>query len=149
MDFRAMIQQIVREQLPVMVLPATVLSVNKAEAIIDAQPLERDAPELFDVRLRAVDDDTATGLIAWPVVGSVVLIGLIGNDINTAFVVAASEVESFTISSAQESLLTVLQDLIAEIKAMRFTTNQGPTIQLLNSPAFDALAQRLPNLLTA
>jgi len=149
MDLRAIITKIVREQLPLQVFPATVKSVNKQEASLDAQPLELSAPECFDVRLRAVDDGSLHGLISWPQVGSVVLIGLIDNDLNTAFVVAASEVESFTLSTSAESLATVLQDLLTEIKGMKFTTNQGPTLQLLNAPAFDLIANRLTTLLTA
>ncbi|MDF7809907.1 hypothetical protein [Hymenobacter sp. YC55] len=151
MQLREMIQQIVREQLPVQVFPATVLSVNKAEAIIDVQPLDKQAPEVFDVRLRAVDDDLATGLILWPAVDSVVLIGLIGNDINTAFMVGASELESFTLSTAQESLLTWLQDLVQAVQQLVLLTNTGATTGMLptSQQALQQLLTRLPNLLTA
>ncbi len=148
MDFRAMIQQVIREQLPVHVFPATVVEVNRAAATMDVQPLERAAPEVFDVQLRAVDNGAATGLISWPVPGSVVLVGLIESNLNTAFMVAASEVETFTLSTERESLLTLLQDLIAEIKAMQFMTNTGATTGLITSPKFDLLLNRLPNLLS-
>lgn len=149
MNFRAMIQQIITEQLPVQVLPATVLTVNKAEAIIDVQPIDEQLPQMFDVRLRAVDDDTATGLIQWPTVGSVVLIGLIGNDVNTAFMVAASEVETFTISTAQESLHTFLQDLLTALQQLTVPTPAGVSGVPINLTAFTDLATRLPLLLSA
>jgi hypothetical protein len=146
---RDAIATVLREMLPLQVFPATVLKVNRAEACIDAQPLDKAAPELFDVRLRAVDDDTATGFISWPAEGSVVLIGLINNDLNTAFVVAASEVETFTISTAQESLLTWLQDFVQLVLQLTVPTPAGVSGLPINSPALQQLLQRLPLLLSA
>jgi hypothetical protein len=152
MNFREMMQQLIIEQLPVQVIAGTVLSLDRAGACIDVQPLDESAPKLLDVRLRAVDDGKATGFIQWPKEGSVVLVGLIGNDINTAFVVAASEVETFTLSTEQESLLTWLQDfgqlLIGELVLL---TNQGPTVGLAPNSlqAVQQLFARLPNLFTA
>jgi hypothetical protein len=149
MSLRAIIQQIVREQLPVQVFPATVTSVNRAEACFDAQPIDTAAPELFDVRLRAVDDDTATGLIIWPKEGSVVLIGLINNDLNTAFMVAASEAESFTMATAEQSLLTILQDLVTALQQLTVPTPSGVSGLPINLAALQDIARRLPLLLTA
>ena len=143
-----MITKIITEKLPVQVFAATVKAVNRAEATIDVQPLDKDAPEVFDVRLRAVDDDTATGLILWPALQSVVLIGLIGNDVNTAFMVMASEVQSITLSTAQESMLTILQDLLTALQQLTVSTPAGVSGVPLNLPAFQSLAQRLPLLLT-
>lgn len=145
-----MITKIIMEKLPVQVFPATVDAVNRAEATIDVQPLDKDAPEVFDVRLRAVDDDTATGLIQWPTVGSVVLIGLIGNDVNTAFMVAASEVKTFTISTTQESLLPWLQDLVQAVQQLVLLTNSGATTGILPSSQqqLTSLLNRLPHLLS-
>jgi hypothetical protein len=151
MNFREMIQQIIRESLPVQVIAGTVLSLDRAGACIDVQPLDDSAPKLLDVRLRAVDDGKATGFIQWPAEGSAVLVGLIGNDINTAFVVAASEVETFTLSTEQESLLTWLQDF-GQLLQTEFVllTNTGATTGVAPT-ALQALQQlfaRLPNLLT-
>lgn len=143
-----MIQKLITEQLPVQMFPATVKTVNKAEAVIDVQPLDEQMPEVFDVRLRAVDDDTATGLIQWPAPGTVVIIGLIGNDINTAFMVGASELESITISTGKESLHDLLKDLIEAIMQLTVTTPAGISGVPINLTAFQSLAQRLPLLLT-
>lgn len=147
MSLRDVMIQLIREQVPMMVVPATVLRVDKAAAVCDLQPVEQDAPELLDVRLRAVDNGTATGLISWPAVGSVVLVGLIDNDLNTAFVAACSEVEGFTLSTEKESLHTLLTDLVAEVRRLKFATNAGPTVQLLTDPAWALLASRIDNLL--
>jgi hypothetical protein len=149
MSLRAAIIQIMREQLPLQVFPATVKTVNRAEACIDAQPVDSAAPELFDVRLRAVDDDTATGLIVWPKPGSVVLIGLINNDLNTAFVVAASEAESFTMATTEESLLTILQDLLTALQQLTVPTPSGVSGLPINLAALQDISRRLPLLLTA
>ena len=149
MNFREMMLQLIREQQPVHVFPATVLSIDRSQATIDVQPLEDAAPQLFDVQLRAVEDGTATGLILWPKQKSVVLVGLIGNDLNTAYLVACSEVEQFTLSNGTESLATALQDLIAAIKALTVTTPAGVSGPPINLPAFEALAQRFTVLLAA
>jgi hypothetical protein len=151
MDFRAMIQQIVRESLPVQVLAGTVKELNRGAACIDVQPLDDSAPLLLDVRLRAVDDDKVSGFIQWPVLGSVVLVGLIGNDLNTAFVVAASEVETFTLATEQESLLTWLQDLVQLVQGLVLLTNSGATTGTAptSRQALQLLTDRLPHLLSA
>jgi hypothetical protein len=149
LDLRALVAQIVAERLPVSTVPARVLSVDKAAATCDVQPVEADTPEMFDVRLRAVDDGTAAGFIAWPVVGSVVLVSLIDNDLNTAFVSLASQVESFTLSTDRESLLPFLQDLFAALKAQTYSNGGGLTTPPNNLAAFAALEQRLPNLFSA
>jgi hypothetical protein len=148
LDFRALIGQVVAQQLPIQTIPATVLSVDKAAATCDVQPVERDAPEMFDVRLRAVDDGSAAGFITWPVVGSVVLVALIDNDLNTAFVSAVSQVETFTLSTASDSAAAFLKDLLAALKAQTYTNGGGPTAAPNNLAAFVALEQRLPHLFT-
>lgn len=148
---REQLLNLIRQQLPVQVVSGTVLAVNKAEATCDVQPLDTAAPEIFDVRLRAVDDEQLTGLIIWPQVGSVVLVGLIDNDPNTAFLSLASEVESYTLSTEQESLLTWLQDLVQALQQLVLLTNAGATTGLLptSQQALQQLLTRLPNLLTA
>jgi hypothetical protein len=148
---REAIQQVLREQLPVQVIAGTVTELNRAGACIDVQPLDKTAPELLDVRLRAVDDGSATGFVQWPVKGSAVLVGLIGNDINTAFMVAASEVETFTLSTEKESLLTWLQDFGLVLQQhLVLLTNTGATTGLTpdSLQAVQQLFGRLPHLLS-
>jgi hypothetical protein len=146
MSLRDAMIKLIREQVPMMVVPATVTRVDTAGAVCDVQPLEEGAPELLDVRLRAVDDGKATGFLCWPKLGSVVLVGLIDNDVNTAFVVACSELAAFTLSTEQENILTYMQDLLAAIMQLTVTTPAGPSGVPINLPAFQQLAQRLPNL---
>jgi len=40
-------------------------------------------------------------------------------------------------------------DLISAIKAMKFTTNMGPTIELINRPEFIAIENRFKSFLKA
>jgi hypothetical protein len=150
LDLRALVAQVVEERLPILTIPATVKTVDKAAATCDVQPVEADTPEMFDVRLRAVDDGSAAGFIAWPVVGSVVLVSLIDNDLNTAFVAAASQVESFTLSTSEESLATWLEDLGSFLQQLVLLTNAGATTGLAPTSAqgLKTLFDRLPKLLT-
>ena len=136
----------IRAEIPTQVVGGTVVRVDKARALCDVQPSDEGAPLLLDVQLRAVDDGTATGFVLWPVVKSPVLVGLIENDPNNCVLLSVSQVEAFTLSTATESLHTLLKDLIAEIRALKFTTNAGPTIALITDPKWALLDARIDNL---
>ena len=123
------------------------LRVDKGRAVCDVQPADENAPELLDVQLRAVDDGTATGFVLWPVVGSSVLVGLIENDPNNCVVLAVSQVEKFTLSTATESLHALLKDLVAEVRKLKFNTNSGATLALITDPAWVLLDSRIDHLL--
>ncbi|GGF22211.1 hypothetical protein [Hymenobacter cavernae] len=132
-------EQMVNSQIPVSVISGIVTAVRPDEDTCDVQPQSADA-EVFDVAL-------LNGI--YPAVGAEVLIGLVENRLVDTFLISADKITHYRLATEQESLLTVLQDLIKLIQAMVFTTNSGPTIKLLNSAQFDLLAKRLPNLLTA
>lgn len=90
-----------------------------------------------------------------PTVGSKVLIGIIENQDAQAFLIQADQVSEYhikvsgtlTISNDTESLVSLITDLLTEIRKMKFTTNAGPTIKLINSPAFLELETRFKSLL--
>lgn len=69
-----------------------VLSVNKAEGYIEADPINGDS-DFPEARLRAVMDSQLAGLMIYPVVGSKVIISLIDNDAASAFVSQYTEIE--------------------------------------------------------
>ncbi|WPC14606.1 hypothetical protein LEQ04_08430 [Riemerella anatipestifer] len=46
-----------------------------------------------------------------------------------------------------ETLAKLMRDLLVEIKKMKFTTNAGPTIKLINKPQFTAIENRFNNFL--
>ena len=146
---RQQLADFIDSRIPTQVVGGTVLRVDKGRAVCDVQPADTAAPELLDVQMRAVDDGTATGFVLWPVVGSPVLVGLIDNDANHCVVLGVSKVESLTLATATENLHTLLHDIIAEVRALKFATNAGPTIALLTDPKWAALDARIDNLFSA
>jgi hypothetical protein len=53
----------------------------------------------------------------------------------------------FMLKKQNENLKKLMADLLKAIKAMKFTTNQGPTISLINIADFIALEARFNDLL--
>ena len=137
-----MLKDLVREHDKV--VTGTVTSVDKVNQTCDVQPDDEGA-EFVNVRLRSVVDGGQDGFTIFPVVDSSVTLLLL--DEHTALVVQYSAVETYGISSGTESLKTILDDFLDAIGQMVFTTNQGPTIELVNAPAFAAIKQRLNGLL--
>lgn len=140
------IQQMLHQltERPTKVATGTVTAVDKTALTCDVAP-DNEGAEYVNVRLRAVEDGGQDGIILFPVVGSSVTLLLI--DAETALVVQYSAVEVYAIRTATESLKSILDDFLDAIGQMVFTTNQGPTIKLLNAPAFAAIKQRLNDLL--
>lgn len=129
---------------PAKVVTGKVTNVNKTALTCDVAPDDEGA-EFVNVRLRAVEDGGQDGIILFPVKGSSVTLLLL--DEETALVVQYSAVEVYSIRTANESLKSILDDFLDAIGNMVFTTNQGPTIKLVNAPAFAAIKQRLNGLL--
>lgn len=97
-----------------------------------------------------------------PKVGSNCLIGFINNSETLPFLIMADEVEEIDIKSDQcqlkvndgfllkkqnETLAKLMSDLLKEIQNMKFTTNTGSTISLVNKPQFMAIENRFKNFL--
>lgn len=140
----SLMKQLVLSDLAAMVVTGVVKSVDKAERTIDVDPDDEGA-ELAGVRLRSVVDDAKDGFTIWPVVGSTVTVLML--DDHTGLVVQYSEVEAYSMRTGRESLKAILSDFLDAIGHMVFTTNQGPTIKLVNAPEFTAIKQRLDLLL--
>jgi hypothetical protein len=138
-----------------------VVSVDKSEGTCVCYDGEL---EHTDVRLSAIIDvELKKQYFLFPKVGSTVLVTPIDNDYNYQFVSAISEPEEmflrigdttfqidengFLIKRESETLRKLIVDLIEEIKAMKFTTNSGPTIKLINAPKFTAIENRFKQLL--
>lgn len=106
----------------------------------------------FKARLASVISDSDERFYLLPKVGSNVLIAPIEEDINRYHVVSFSEVEKlyykvgkvvvdidaagFLFQKENETLKQLMADLLKAIKAMKFTTNTGSTIQLVNLQDF-------------
>ena len=135
-----------------------VLEVNESEKTVDVKPID-DSAEIFDVRLQAESD--TNGLVIYPKVDSMVLVVFINK--NSAAVVNTSEIEKldlviegvelqidkdgFLLKKENETLKKLMADLIKAIKALKFTTNNGPTINLINIADFIALENRFNQFL--
>ena len=105
--------------------------------------------------------DETTGQFREPVVGALICIVFITKE--TAVAVNYSELEQynvkiketeftidengFLLKKADENLAKLMDDLLKEILKMKFTTNTGSTITLVNSPEFTAIKNRFKNLL--
>lgn len=97
-----------------------------------------------------------------PKKGSSCLIGTIDNNDTTPFLIMASEVEEidfnvdncqlnisngFLLKKQNETLKKLMIDLLQEIQKMKFTTNTGSTIKLVNKPQFEEIEIRFKDFL--
>ena len=140
--------------------PAVVVSVdkNKGTCVVSVDELE-----LPDVQLSSIIDGKNEKFYLFPVVESSVLVSPINEDLNRLYVEAYSEIESldlnikqvqfkvdkdgFLLKKENETLKGLMVDLIMEIKKMKFTTNMGPTISLINTPEFNEIENRFKDFL--
>lgn len=132
-------ERMMNSQIPVSVIGGVVTAVRPEEDTCDVRPDSDDA-EVFDVAL-------LNGI--YPAVGAQVLIGLVENRLVDTFLISADKVTHFRLATQQESLLTLLQDLITALKQQTYSNGGGVTGFANNLAAFTALEQRLPNLLVA
>lgn len=138
-----LLQELVK--MPHPIIQGTVTAVNLGELTCDVDPDDEGA-EIPDVRLRAeAEEGEGNGFIIIPAVGSKVTVVML--DKNTGVLLQARTAQLLTLATENESLKKLLQDTYAAIGRMVFTTNQGPTIKLVNAAEFTALSQRLDLLL--
>lgn len=151
-----------------------VLEVNATDKTIDVKPID-DTAEIFNVRLQA--ESETGGLVLIPKVGSMVLVVFLNKNnaavVNTSkitnyelkiencellidkdgFLLKREDVqfqidqEGFLLKKENETLKKLMADLITAIKALKFTTNNGPTINLINIADFIALENRFNQFL--
>lgn len=140
--------------------PVKVLSVDKSAGTCKVTD---DELEYTDVRLSAVIDGNNKKFYLFPKVGSSVLVSPINEDLKNLYVEAYSEIDGldlkiegvhfnidkdgFLLKKENETLKKLMADLITAIKAMKFTTNNGPTINLVNIADFIALENRFNQFL--
>lgn len=140
--------------------PAKVLEVDKDKGTCKVSD---DELEYTDVQLSSVIDANKSKFYLFPKVGSSVLVSPINEDLHRLYVEAYSEIESmdvsiesvkfqmdkdgFLLKKDNENLKKLMADLITAIKAMKFTTNMGPTINLINIADFVAVEKRFNQFL--
>ena len=134
-----------------------VTAVDKDAKTCDVKPIDGSS-EIFDVFLNL---DETTGQFREPIIGALICIVFITKE--TAVAVNYSELKQhnvkikdteftidengFLLRKADENLAKLMDDLLKEIRLMKFTTNTGSTITLVNEPKFLAIQNRFKNLL--
>lgn len=135
-----------------------VLEVDAENRTADLRPLDGSA-DVLDAYL--VTDDANGSMYLEPVKGSLVCVVFISKQI--ACVVNYSQLKQFRVKienvefridkdgfllkKESETLKALMEDLILEIRNMKFTTNTGSTIQLVNDLKFQAIQNRFKNFL--
>jgi hypothetical protein len=135
-----------------------VLEVDEENKTADLRPLDGSA-DILDAYL--VTDDANGSMYLEPVKGSLVCVVFISKQI--ACVVNPSELkqfrvkikgvefqmdkEGFLLKKESETLKALMTDLIKEIRMMKFTTNTGSTIQLINEPQLLTIEKRFAKFL--
>ena len=157
-QIREGLQKMAKDHGPAVSNIATVKSVDEEKAVCVLE--DEDGQEIFEVRLRPVLNGNKSFLQV-PKVGSLVLTIRIEDD-DDWMVIACDEIEKiiyhvgenvfelsdkFKIAANGENLKDLIDDLFTAIGNMSFTTNNGPTIALINSVEFTDLKTKFNTLL--
>lgn len=133
-----------------------VISVDKENQTADLKPLDGSA-EILDALIQVADK----GAFIEPKIGSQVACVFVSKEL--AIIVNYSELKQFQVKiegvefqfdkdgflmkKENESLRNLMVDLLQEIQKMKFTTNTGSTILLVNKPQFVNIENRFKQLL--
>ena len=119
--------------------------------------------EYYNVQLSSIIDGSKKQMFIYPVIGSSVLVSPIEEKLEWLYVEVYSEVEQvdwniesvkfnfdkngFLLKKQNETLKKLMVDLLQEIQKMKFTTNTGSTIKLVNRPQFLSIENRFKDFL--
>ncbi len=133
-----------------------VKSVDVESQTVDLQPLDGSA-EILDALIQVAEN----GVFVEPKIGSLVACVFVTKEI--AVVVNYSEIkqfqikiegvefqfdkEGFLLKKEGETLAKLMSDLLKEIQRMKFTTNAGPTVNLINRLKFKEIENRFKDFL--
>lgn len=105
-EIRDAIYAFLKRYLKHQVIRGQVVSVNTTQCTMEVQPLD-DSAVMPAVQLRAGADGNNTGVVLFPRKGSVVLVGLIGNNYNSAYLVKADDLETIKISRTGQGAFSI------------------------------------------
>ena len=149
------LSELAKNSTPIQTVWVEVTEVDWEERTMTAIGVD-DELEYYDVLLGLGSIDLK------PKVGSSCLIGIIENRDTASFLIMVDEIEEidinadrcqlnindgFIIKKENESLANLMSDLLQEIQKMKFTTNTGSTILLVNKPQFLAIENRFKDFL--
>lgn len=157
MNIKESIQRLVESGNELYAKIAEVIAVDIDAKTCDVKPIDGTS-EIFDVFLNL---NETTGQFREPIVGALICVVFITKE--TAVAVNYSELKQhnikikqteftidengFLLKKADENLAKLMDDLLKEIQKMKFTTNTGSTITLVNAPEFMAIQNRFKTLL--
>lgn len=149
------ITELIKSNIPIQTVWAEVKEVDWEERTMTVVGID-DEVEYYDVLLGLGSIDLK------PKVGSSCLIGIIENRDTASFLIMVDEIEEidinadrcqlnindgFLLKKENESLANLMSDLLQEIQKMKFTTNTGSTILMVNKPQFLAIENRFKDFL--
>lgn len=156
MELKKIIQQLAQTGEEKYAKICEVMEVDTENKTCDLQPLDGSSP-IYDAFLQ-IDDN---GVFVEPKVGSLVACVFVSKEM--AVVVNHSQIKQFQLKIQQteflidekgfllkkedETLAKLMSDLLQEIQKMKFTTNTGSTISLVNAPQFKNIENRFKDLL--
>lgn len=122
----------VADKIQIQVIVGKVISVDESQMVCDIDV--QGAPDMQDVRLRSVIDSGETGILITPTIDSYVLVGLINNRKESAFVCSYSSVDSVKLLTDDIQLagdefggLIKINDLVDKINTIENAVNQLKT----------------------
>ena len=140
--------------------PATVVSVDKSKGTCVVSDGEL---EYTGVSLSAKIEENGKRFYLFPKVNSWVLVSPVEEDLHRLYVEFFSDIEDFDLQiegtrmqidtdgfllkKQNETLKKLMVDLLQEIQKMKFTTNTGSTIKLVNQPEFLSIENRFKDFL--
>ncbi|WP_034752754.1 hypothetical protein [Chryseobacterium daeguense] len=140
--------------------PAEVISVDKENGVCKVSDGEI---EYTDVQLSATVEENGKRFFLFPKVGSFVLVSPINEDLHRLYVEFFSDIEDFDLQiedvrfqvdkegfllkKENETLKKLMSDFIKACKNLKFQTNTGVTIQLLNLQEFIEVENRFNQFL--
>jgi hypothetical protein len=157
-DIRERLGDLVSSSGPAVSNIAKIKSVNENQATCVLE--DEDGQEIPEVRLRPVLTGKKS-FLQIPKIGSLVLVVRIEDD-DDWMIIACDEVDKFLwvtdttkveltdkvhISANNKNMAELIDKLFEAILKMRFTTNAGPTIRLINRPEFESLKNEFKELL--
>jgi len=113
------IKQIVNKNIPVFLTAGKVKQINTDVCDIERAGL----PDLYDVRMHAVTDVNADYMRITPKVGSYVLVAIIDNKEEEAFIVAYSEIDKIELRGNALGGLVISQKIADEVNEIKQDLN--------------------------
>lgn len=141
-EIRAIIKRIAQENVPMQTTLCRVISVDSTSGkeSIEADPLNDDA-NFKETRLRASLNGATAGIVVYPKVGTEVIVGILDNNLSSAFVIQVNEPEQIKITTTQGIKFNLLTSGTVEVDAPKIVLRKGillgipsviPLVSMLN-----------------